>query len=135
MLASAPAATDLRLDDLEIRTCKGSGPGGQHRNKTESGVEIIHRPTGMRVRCDRGRSQHQNRQEALGILTGRLRQAGALERHEQSNLLRRGQIGTGERSDKIRTIQVQHDQVRDHRTGRSITVRAWMRGHLDGLVL
>jgi peptide chain release factor 1 len=132
--AEAGDASAIAQDDLVWRTCRGSGPGGQHRNKTESAVEVIHRPTGLRVRCDRGRSQHQNRREALAILVERIStQANAL-RHAAVNDGRRAQIGSGQRGDKIRTIQVQHGWVKDHRTGRRIRLDDFLAGRLAGLL-
>lgn len=120
--------------DLEIISVRGSGPGGQHRNKTESGVQITHRPTGMRVRADKERHQLANKHAAMALLQERLA-GGMVSQHlANQNDDRRQQIGSGERGDKVRTIQVQNDNVRDHRTGRSITVRAWMKGDLEGLL-
>lgn len=120
--------------DLDIITVRGSGPGGQHRNKTESGVQITHRPSGMMVRADKERHQLSNKHAAMALLQERLA-GGMVSRHlATQNDDRRLQIGSGERGDKVRTIQVQNDNVRDHRTGNAITVRAWMKGDLDGLL-
>jgi peptide chain release factor 1 len=130
----ATESAEIPAHDLIWRTCRGSGPGGQHRNKTESAVEVIHQPTGLRVRCDRGRSQGQNRAEVLAIMTERLRTLRDDRAHDRTNAGRQGQIGSGQRGDKVRTVQVQHDAVRDHRSGRRISVDAWMGGRLEGLL-
>ena len=130
-----PTEAQIRLDirDLDIRTCRGSGAGGQHRNKTESAVQVTHKPTGVQVRCEGERSQHQNRDEALRLLRAKLLEHERNVKKSSRNHDRRTQVGTGMRGDKIRTIAVQRDQVTDHRTGKQITVKSFMRGDLDGL--
>jgi peptide chain release factor 1 len=136
-VAVLPEATEaqVKLDmrDVDIRTCRGSGAGGQHRNKTESAIQATHKPTGIQVRCENERSQHQNREEALRILRTRLLQHEREAVKNDRDHDRRTQVGSGMRGDKIRTIAVQRDQVTDHRTGRQITVKAFLRGDLDGL--
>lgn len=125
-----PTAAELRLSpgDLSMVTCRGSGAGGQHRNKTESCVVITHRPTGLSVRCESERSQHQNRETALALLRARLH-AAEVERHTASRADdRRRQLGTGMRGDKRRTIRCQEGVVVDHVTGRTWTLRAYERG-------
>lgn len=136
-VAVLPEATEaqVKLDpqDVDIKTCRGSGAGGQHRNKTESAIQATHKPSGITVRVESERSQHQNRAEALSILRTRLLQ------HERESVKnsrdhdRRQQVGSGMRGDKIRTVAVQRDQVTDHRTNRQITVKKFMRGELEGL--
>lgn len=114
-------------NDVEVTTTRGSGPGGQARNKIETCVVATHRPTGISVRID-GRSQHQNRQLAYRILSSKL----AKIEHERLQVLeateRRQQVGTGMRGDKIRTYRVQDDQVTDHRTGQKFRLTNWMKG-------
>lgn len=136
-VAVLPEATEaqVKLDmrDVEIKTCRGSGAGGQHRNKTESAIQATHKPSGVTVRVENERSQHQNRAEALSILRTRLLQH---ERESVKNARddnRRQQVGSGMRGDKIRTIAVQRDQVTDHRSGKQITVKRFMRGELEDL--
>jgi len=136
-VAVLPEASEqqVRLDmrDVEIKTCRGSGAGGQHRNKTESAIQATHIPTGLMVRCENERSQHQNKEEALQILRARLQERSRLAAFSGRAQDRKDQVGLGMRGDKIRTIAVQRDQVTDHRTGRQITVKAFLRGDLDGL--
>jgi peptide chain release factor 1 len=127
--------TAFKLDerDLDIKTTRGSGPGGQARNKTETCVVITHKPTGLTVRSDAERSQHDNRRFARAILASRLAER---QRHAQASAertLRRDMVGTGERGDKRRTVAVQRDEVVDHQTGRRVTWKAYSRGHIAGL--
>jgi peptide chain release factor 1 len=125
-----PSAAELRLapGDLEMVTCRGSGAGGQHRNVTESCVIITHRPTGLAVRCESERSQHQNRATALALLRARLFAAEVERRSSARDGDRRRQVGSGMRGDKRRTIRCQDGVVVDHPTGRTWTLRAYQRG-------
>ena len=125
-----PTAAELRLHpgDLSIVTCRGSGPGGQHRNKTESCVAITHLPTGLTVRCESERSQHQNRETALALLRARLHAAEQKRLFATRADFRRRQVGSGMRGDKRRTIRCQDGVVVDHVTGRTWTLRAYEKG-------
>lgn len=105
--------------DLEWSMTRGSGAGGQNRNKVETVAVVKHKPTGMTVRAESERSQYRNRVLALALLRSRL-----YEQHKQAYVSevaqnRRGQIGSGQRGDKRRTIRVRDGQVNDHITGRS----------------
>ena len=129
-----PSETQLRIDtrDLEWRTCRSSGAGGQHVNKTESAVQVTHIPSGLQVRCESERSQRQNRATALSLLRARL-----LERQRTAvtigrNNDRRQQIGSGERGDKIRTVRYQDCVVTDHTTGDKLTLTQYLRGEAFG---
>ncbi len=130
-----PAPTDLVLEDRDLSwsTCRGSGAGGQHRNKTESAVIVKHAPSGLSVRCESERSQHQNKATALGLLRARL--LAAREGAEMAALRadRQEQAGCGARGDKRRTIQYQNDSVVDHITGKRLTIREYERGELERL--
>jgi len=125
-----PSATEVRIRDVDLEwsTCRGTGPGGQKRNKTDSTVILTHRPTGRQVRCESARSQHHNRAMALLLLRARMwtderdRLAGV--RAED----RRRQVGSGMRGDKRRTIRCQDGQVTDHVTGRRWALKAYLRG-------
>lgn len=131
-----PTETELRIapSDLEVTAVRGSGPGGQARNKTESCVVVRHIPSGTVVRCDVTRSQQQNRSLAIDLLRARLADAGAAQAARAANEGRRAQVGSGERGDKIRTIRTQDGVVTDHRSGRRIRFSDWERGILDGLL-
>lgn len=119
--------------DLEISTMRGSGPGGQHRNRTESAVRMRHLPTGLEVRICSERSQHRNREIAREILEGRV--AGALEgaAGRERDLRRRELAGSGARGDKARTYRVRDDQVVDQRTGHRAPLSKVIRGELEAL--
>ncbi len=125
-----PTATELVLHDkdLEEQTCRGSGAGGQHRNKTESAVIITHKPTGVTVRCESERSQHQNRETALALLRTRIleaKQSGATAARAGD---RKAQVGSGMRGDKIRTIRCQDGVVTDHVLGKQWNYKNYARG-------
>lgn len=127
---SEPTDVQVRLDerDSDYRTCRASGAGGQKVNKTDSAVQLTHKPTGLMVRVETERSQHQNRATALALLRARLwqtqRDAQVAARADD----RRGQVGSGMRGDKRRTIAVQRGTVVDHVTGRSWSLRDYLRG-------
>jgi peptide chain release factor 1 len=125
-----PSEQEVRISpaDVEITTARGTGPGGQARNKTESAVIVTHKPTGMVVRCDLTRSQPQNRSMALGMLRARLLDAKQSAATRAENDARRAQVGSGMRGDKIRTIRSQDDTVTDHRTGVRMRFRDYERG-------
>jgi peptide chain release factor 1 len=125
-----PAAAELRLEpgDLSWATCRGSGPGGQNRNKTETAVIVTHRPTGLTVRCESERSQHQNREIALALLRARLWQAESERRLGARAAQRRAQVGSGMRGDKRRTVRCQDGEVADHVTGQRWSLWAYERG-------
>lgn len=122
------ARVELPEKDLLYRATRGSGPGGQHRNKTSTAIQLTHLPTGLMVRVDGGRSQHQNRALALELLRARLfdgqRRTAAAAREAE----RRGQLGSGERGDKRRTIRCQDGVVVDHVLGQRWSLRQYLRG-------
>ena len=119
---------DFRDSDLEWEATRGSGPGGQHRNKTDSAVRLTHRPTGMTVRVEVQRSQYQNLQLAKILLGARLTQAREGASAMERNSSRRAQIGSGQRGDKIRTVRCQDGVVTDHRTGKRWSYRDYRKG-------
>jgi peptide chain release factor 1 len=118
----------LNYQDVEIVTARGSGPGGQNRNKTESCVIATHLPTGLQVRIDNERSQHQNKAMAYKVLAARLYEAERERLAAERERDRRQQVGTGMRGDKVRTYRTQDDQVNDHRTGQRWRLQDWIRG-------
>jgi peptide chain release factor 1 len=128
-----PTEVEVRDVDLEWSTCRGSGAGGQHRNKTESAVIVKHRPSGVSVRCESERSQHQNRATALGLLRARLLAAREAAELGAYNAGRREQVGSGMRGDKRRTVQMQNGVVVDHVRERRTETRGYLRGDLDWL--
>ncbi len=119
-----------RMDpkDVEITTARGSGPGGQNRNKTESCVIAVHKPSGTQVRIDNERSQQQNRVTALKLLAARLYEVEKQKLASARDADRKNQAGSGMRGDKIRTYRTQDDQVTDHRTGEKWKLTKWLKG-------
>ena len=108
---------ELKTDDLRIEVCRAGGAGGQHVNRTESAVQVFHLPTGIMVRCEDGRSQGQNKEKALQILRTRLYELKLREQQEAYSAHRRSLIGSGDRSEKIRTYNFPQSRVTDHRIG------------------
>jgi len=106
---------DLRPEDLQIDVYRSSGPGGQSVNTTDSAVRILHKPSGIKIEMQEERSQLQNRDKAMRYLRARLYQVAVDEAHEKEAATRRAQLGTGERSEKIRTYNFREERVTDHR--------------------
>ena len=125
----------LNPADLRIDTFRASGAGGQHVNKTDSAIRITHLPTGIVAECQDDRSQHRNKAKAMAVLTARLRDK---ERNERSSLeaaTRKGLIGSGDRSDRIRTYNFPQGRLTDHRIGLTLyKLGAVMDGELDDVL-
>lgn len=125
----------LKSEDLKIEVCRASGAGGQHVNRTESAVRIVHLPTGIEVRCQDDRSQIKNREKALKILTARVKEKIEKEEKIKIDNARRIQIGTGDRSEKIRTYNFPQNRVTDHRIGLTLyNLNDIINGDLDELL-
>ena len=110
---------ELELDpaDLKIDTFRSSGAGGQHINKTSSAIRVTHLPTGMVVECQDERSQYKNKDKALKVLRSRLLAQKQAEQDAQLAAQRKSQVGTGDRSERIRTYNYPQGRVTDHRIG------------------
>ncbi len=129
--------TEIQIDpkDLKIETFRASGAGGQYVNTTETAVRVTHLPTGITVSCQDERSQFQNRQKALKILYARLRDFYERQREEELARERRQQVGTGERSEKIRTYNFPQNRVTDHRINLTLhRLEDVLEGKLDELI-
>ncbi len=125
---------DIREEDLEITSTHAGGPGGQHVNTTNSAVQLLHKPSGIMIKCQQERSQHKNKATALKLLRTRLLSA-AQDAHDKAIAdERRGMVGSGERSEKIRTYNYPQNRVTDHRIGLTLhRLDAIMEGDLDEL--
>lgn len=121
--------------DLRIDTYRASGAGGQHVNKTDSAIRITHLPSGLVVACQDERSQHQNKDKAMRILRAKLLEAEIRRQQEELAANRKSQVGTGDRSEKIRTYNYPQSRVTDHRVGFSVkNLNAVMEGGLEPFV-
>ena len=121
--------------DLQIDTFRSSGAGGQHVNKTESAIRITHLPTGTVVECQDERSQHKNRERAMKILTSRLYDEELRRQTEQLAAERKSQVGTGDRSERIRTYNYPQGRVTDHRIGLTLyKIEQILNGALDEVI-
>ena len=123
------------MDDLQIDTYRASGAGGQHVNKTDSAIRITHIPTGTVVECQDERSQHKNKDRALKILRSRLYEAELAKQAAEIASERRSQVGTGDRSERIRTYNFPQGRVSDHRINLTLyKIEEILNGNLDELI-
>lgn len=120
----------LKASDLVVETMRGSGPGGQHRNQTESAVRITHRPTGLKVRICMDRSQHRNKALALQVLGARVAEQARSQATLEKSHDRRALAGTGQRSDKRRSYREQDNLVIDGPTGMKSRLSRFLAGEL-----
>jgi len=136
ILPEADAATDIQINpaDLRVDTFRASGAGGQHVNKTDSAVRITHLPTGTVVECQDDRSQHRNREKAMHVLAARLKDQQLQEQQSKEAAQRKSLIGSGDRSERIRTYNFPQGRITDHRINLTLYKLAnSMEGDLDEL--
>lgn len=138
-VAVLPEVEDVEVDinptDLQVDTYRSSGAGGQHVNKTESAIRITHIPTGIVVECQDERSQHKNREKAMKILRSRLYEAKLREQNDKIAADRRSQVGTGDRSERIRTYNYPQGRLTDHRIGLTLYhLEDNLNGNLDEVI-
>ena len=138
-VAVLPEAEDIEIEinpaDIIIESCKSSGAGGQHINKTESAVRLTHKPTGIVVECQEERSQFKNKDKALKMLRAILYDQKQREQDEQIASDRRAQVGTGDRSERIRTYNYPQGRLTDHRIGLTLyTLESILNGNIGAVI-
>lgn len=126
---------ELNMDELEITRHRSAGAGGQHVNKTESAIRIIHIPTGMTVDCQDERSQIKNKEKALKIMKSRLADLYNSQKEQAVASERRAQVGTGDRSERIRTYNYPQGRITDHRIGYTVySLESFLNGRMDDMI-
>lgn len=138
-VAVLPEAEEVEIEinpaDLKIESCKSSGAGGQHINKTESAVRLTHIPTGIVIECQEERSQFKNRDKAMKLLRTKLFDMKQTEQNEKIASARKSMVGTGDRSEKIRTYNYPQGRITDHRIGMSIfSMENFLNGNIGEMI-
>ena len=138
-VAVLPEAEEVEIEinpsDLIFESCKSSGAGGQHINKTESAVRLTHKPTGIVIECQEERSQFKNKDKALKLLRAKLYDIKQTEQNEKIASERKSQVGTGDRSERIRTYNYPQSRVSDHRIGLTLhSLESFLNGNIDEMI-
>ncbi len=138
-VAVLPEVEDVEVEinpaDIIIESCKSSGAGGQHINKTESAVRLTHKPTGIVIECQEERSQFKNRDKAMKMLKTKLYDMKITEQNEKIASDRRSQVGTGDRSERIRTYNYPQGRVTDHRIGLTLfSLESFLNGNIGDMI-
>ena len=138
-VAVLPEAEDVEIEinpaDIVVESCKSSGAGGQHINKTESAVRLTHKPTGIVIECQEERSQFKNRDKALKMLKTKLYDMKLTEQNEKIASDRKSQVGTGDRSERIRTYNYPQGRITDHRIGLTLfSLESFLNGNIGAMI-